>query len=71
MVLQKFYQQSHAYSGSSFGSVVLIFLQDRSSGDVEVYPFVVADKFLQKQPGGDGAAPAPAGIFDVGDIALD
>src|ERR1035441_4746710 len=55
----------------AFGDPGFVVFHPGGAGYVEVDPGGVFGKFFQEHGGGDGAALAAAGVYDIGDVGLD
>src|ERR1700737_4636851 len=67
----KLYQTSHRDPGRPFSDPGLVVFHPSGAGDIEMDPGSVFCKFFQEHGRSARAAPAPAGIHDIGDIRLD
>src|ERR1035437_6532176 len=65
------HQTAQGYSRWAFGDPRLLLFHPGGAGYVEVDAGRVFGKFFQEHGGGDGSAPASAGIHHVGDVRFD
>src|ERR1035437_10312586 len=65
------HQTAQGYSRWAFGNPRLLLFHPGGAGYVEVDPGRVFGEFFQEHGGGDGSAPASAGIHHVGDVRFD
>src|SRR6185436_4670291 len=63
--------RAHGDARGALGAERRVLVDERRSRDVEVGPRNAPGELLEEEPGGDGPAVAPAGIVQVGDVALE
>src|SRR5437588_11582934 len=67
----KLHQAADGDSRRAFGDPGFVFFHPGDAGDIEVDPGRLVNKFFQEHGSGDGPAPAPATVDDVGDARAD
>src|SRR5438876_9218732 len=70
-VVEELDQQADAHARRPLRDVRTLALAPVGAGDVEVCPDRVARELAEEGRGRDGAAGAPAGVLQVGHVALD
>ena len=68
-VNQELDQQSGADAGRSLGKIRALPFTPVGAGNVEVYPWAIADELAEEQSGSDHAASPSPDIAHIGDVA--
>src|SRR5262245_40574934 len=68
---QKFEDRRRREACSALADVAVLLARARRAGDVDVHPRNGADELLQEKARGQRAAPALAGVPEVGDLGFE
>src|SRR5689334_9010177 len=67
----KLNQAPHGDARRPLGDPAFVFFHPGGTGNVEMQPWRIVDELFQEDRCGAGAAPASAGVHDVGDVGAD